>query len=242
LSSLVENIAVAAVFMVIELAIIAKWIKSRQQRADMDAWTPFRKLLLDSVIRHSEDLVAIVNQFDEDLQAHLGAIKANGSLTHPLKTSVADSLRRAKSRITESQGSFFFTVQTVAPALQPYAAEYCREVMWFGDTVTKSLDKALGYLGEIEDDWIHDNSKTSHPLNGVNAQVMSIRIFRDTRFRQFKSTFTSSVWKRESLHYHEPDGEFLEPHDYAMALESEKSIAELKNIPRTAPIKSFFDD
>jgi hypothetical protein len=131
-------------------------------------------------------------------------------------------------------------LQTVSPSIQPYAADYCVELFWFHSGVKNSLDKTLEYLKDIPEDKLDDNSMTSHPLNGVMAQKFAIGLFTDYRFINFKQGFVQSVWKKETLHYHERHNEFLTPVDYARALDSDKSEKELDAIPRTEPIKSFF--
>lgn len=242
---MLEDIVLSGFFMIFELFILARWLenreKEREQKNNHAAWLPFRKMMLDAVVRHADDLMAIASDFELKAETLLNSIRDNGRLDSTSKDTVIQQIDSTYTQINKSRDSFFNILQTVAPSLQPYAAQYCNEVLWFGDAAQKSLDKARTYIADISEDMMGNTDVTSHQLNGVSAMVMSIKMFREMRFSGFKSNFTQSVWKTEELHYYEKDGEFLSPKDYAMALEVDKSNAELQQIPRTMPIRSFFE-
>ncbi len=235
------SIVIAAFFMILEVFVLKKWIRERDERHNSIAWTPFRKMMLDAVVKHADDLIIIATEFESETGKILDSIREKGQLDDDLKDAVIRKIDSTSSKLDRSRNKFFNILQTVAPSLQPYAAEYCGEVLWFADSMEKQLGKARGFITSIPEEMVSDNNATSHELNGVWVMVETIKMFRDFRFKNFKKNFTQSVWKKESLHYYEPDGEFLPPEDYAMALDTEKKGAELKKIPRTTPIKSFFD-
>lgn len=238
---MLENILISAVFMVFEIFVLMKWLQKRETAKNQEAWMPFRKLMLDSIVQHTDELNSISKEYTERTESDLDEIRKHGSLTDSKKQSLEMAIQHAANQIEASQKRFFDILQTVGPSTQPYVAQYCNEVLWFFDSIKKSLDKAKGYLSTIPSDAVSDNAKTSHPLSGVFAMLTAIKMFRDMRFAQFKSGFTQSVWKTEGLHFFEKDNEFLPPQDYAQALDGEKAIAEMNKIPRTIPIKSFFE-
>lgn len=235
-------IVIAAAFMALELWVIARIIDARALRRDQKAWTPLRKLFLDSIVAHADELEAVATEFIDRSNSHLDHVKACGSLDRDSLRQLFALIDESESALNLSRKEFFYVVQTVAPSMQPYAAQYCNEVLWFGDALLKTIKKARIYASDLLDVDLRDKNATSHPLNGVRAASTSVRMFHDFRFKNFKQLFTQDVWKRERLHYFEAEREFLPTEDYASALESEKSKRELANIPRTMPIKSFFDD
>ena len=240
---MIANILVAAAFMVLELFIIQKWLQKREKTSNSIAWAPFRKMLLDGIVRFSDTLTDISVSFERSVTAQLDAIRNTGKLSREDHQRLLAMVRQGHDDLIKARRDFYYIVQTVAPSMQPYAAQYCSEVLWFCDAVEGRMNKATEFIKDITETNIDDIKHVSHQLNGVKAMVLSIQMFRDMRFAQFKSNFTQSVWKKENLHYFEEDGhgEFLEPHDYYNATETQKSVEKLKAIPRTAPIKSFFD-
>ncbi len=238
---MLESILLSVAFMVFEIFVLMKWLQRRETNKDQASWLPFRKLMLDSIVQHTDELNSIAKEYTERTQSDLDSIRDHGSLTESKKHSLESSIQRAMNHLEDSQKRFFDILQTVGPSIKPYAAEYCNEVLWFFDSIKKSLDKAEGYLLGIPVDTMSDNEKTSHPLNGVFAMLTAVKMFHEMRFSSFKSDFTQSVWKSEGLHFYENDNEFLPPEDFAKALDGEKAIAEMNKIPRVMPIKSFFE-
>ncbi len=238
---MIESIIVTAVFMIFQVFFLTRWLEKRESNKNKLSWTPFRKLMLDSLVNHAENLINITNNYENKLEIILEDIRIQGFLDINKKNKIVRLIESTHHEIDLSRIEFYNTVQTVAPSLQPYVAQYCNEVFWFGDSLLKSLKKSMNHILEIDDEKVKENEHTSHPLNGVWAMLASIKMYRDYRFSSFKKNFTQSVWKLESLHYYEGDGEFLPPEDFAKALDSDKSIAELNKIPRTTPIKSFFE-
>lgn len=243
---MITEIVVSGAFMILELFFLSEWIKRREKKREEEssqvAWWPFRKMMLDAIVRHADELLAIAEQYEREMGEALTMVRKAGQLTRDTKHMLSERVVTARARITESRNRFFNILQTVAPSLQPYAAQYCNEVLWFGDAVLKSLETAEVSLGEIADDGLPASEAVSHQLNGVSVSVTTTNMYRTFRFEGFKSNFTQSVWKKEALHYHEREGEFMPPNEYIKALETDKAVAELRRVPRTAPVKSFFAD
>jgi len=239
--ALLVSALVAAFFMIVEVFILASWIKSRERAKDLAAWTPFRKLFLDALVDHFDELMKAANQFEYKIEAVFHTIRNDGQLTDATLAELEHIIVDTADEIEYSERKFFSVVQTVSVSLQPYAAQYCNEVLWFSSSFRKALRRATIFLEELKALPAKDNLKTSHPLNGLSAMLISVKMWRDFRFKDFKQKFTQSVWKEEMLHFFEPDNEFLSREDYAISLDAERSAAGLNKIPRTAPIKSFFD-
>ena len=239
---MIESIVISVAIMLFEVFVLLKILKYRDEERDKDAWMPFRKLMLDGIVEHGDELLSIANKFEQDMQKIFDNIRAIGKLDEKNKLKIIHAISETTSHIKDSRDSFYFILQTAAPSLKPYAAQYCNEVIWFSSSMLKSLKKASIHIESIPNDKLFNNSETSHSLNGVSVMLTAIKMFRDFRFANFKSNFTQSVWKNESLHYFKPDAEFLSPEDYASALETEKFNVELQNIPRTSPVKSFFEN
>lgn len=241
MNALLQDILVSAAFVSLELFVLAKWIEHRETISNAIAWAPFRKMMLDAVVHHCDELMAISSRFNEQLDTKLENIKKIRTL-HPVDIDELNSIiSHAFENIDDSKLRFFNIIQTVAPSLQPYAASYCNEVLWFSSATTESLRKAKTIIDDFRSLDISDNLETSPPLSGLWAMGVQVRMYREFRFANFKENFTASVWKKEGLHYHERSGEFLEPGDYAAALEADRGAAQLKHVPRTVPIRSFFD-
>ena len=238
---MLESIFVSAAFMVFEIFVLIKWLQRRESDKDQAAWMPFRKLLLDAIVRHIDELNIIAKEYIERTKADLDAIRDHGSFTERKQRSLEASIERTTGLLEDSQKRFFNILQTVGPSIKPYVAQYCNEVLWFSDSIQKSLDEAKDYFSSISLEVISDNKQTSHQLNGVSAMLTSITMFHEMRFSQFKSDFTQSIWKTEGLHFYEKDNEFLLPEDFAKALDGDKAMAQMNKIPRILPIKSFFE-
>ncbi len=207
ISDIIINIAITATFMVFELFIIAKWIERSRQKSNSEAWAPFRKMMLDAIVRFADEMLAISYKVDSELTTFFAGKEQDYETLHNILT-------KAYNDLGESRRNFYYILQTVAPSLQPYAAQYCSEVMWFHDAYKGDLKKALRSL---------DTSYKGH-YNEIKNIFDCVPIYRDTRFTHFKKDFTQSVWKKENLHYHEKygDGRFLTPHDYEIALNTDR--------------------
>lgn len=227
--------------MLFQVFFLTRWINTHEERKEQAAWTPFRKLLLNSVVEHADALVEISIFYKSEIDLVLDRIKKQKKLTCEDKYLIDDLLLKTLNEVEKSRERFFFAVQTVAPCMQPYASGYCEQLFVFSNYFMRNLKKARNELLAIEDDRISDNEHTSQPLNGVWAYSGTIDMVRVYGFSGFKKNFVDSVWKTEQLHYHEAENEFLTRDEYSRALDSDKSKIELDAIPRTTPIKSFFD-
>ncbi|MGH1403259.1 MAG: hypothetical protein ACRBDL_03360 [Alphaproteobacteria bacterium] len=237
-------IVIAIVFMVLELFILSRWIEFRRNKVNALAWAPFRKMMLDSIVRFADEMVEITDIFEQDVTNIFVKIKKEGKLSEHNRDTIEEILSTALNKLIERKNNFYYIVQTVAPSIQPYVAQYTSEVMWFNDALESTFSRGIERFSRLEN--LNDIECVSKELNGVNAVLLSVKMFRDGRFYEFKPTFTQSVWKKEELYYYEEDnsndlGEFLHPNDYAIALDMDKAKAKLNNIPRTMPVKSFFD-
>ncbi len=238
---MLESILLSVAFMVFEIFVIMKWLQRRETDKNQASWLPFRILMLNSIIQHADELNSIAKEYTERTESDLDTIRDYGKLTESKKHSLESSIQRAVNKLEGSQKRFFNILQTVGPSIEPYAAQYCNDVLWFFDSIKKSLDEAEGYLSNIPLEAMSDSEKTSHPLNGVSIMLADIKMFYEMRFSEFKSNCNREVWKMEGLHFYKKDNEFLPPDDFAIALDSDKAIAEMNKIPRTMPIRSFFE-
>ena len=101
----------------------------------------------------------------------------------------------------------------------------------------KELNEYLELLNSVEN--LNDINQTSHPLNGIKAKKMSLQFIVESRMSKFIEDLSTHLWKVEGLYYYK--GEILPEVDYKNALATERAINETNKIPRTTPIKSFFE-
>lgn len=238
---MISSVVITAVFMIFQVFFLTRWMDSHQNKKDQLAWTPFRKLLLDSVVHCADSLIQVSGQYTTSMDTALNCIRDKGALNSETKSELRFLILSTSSELEKCHKDFLYIVQTVSPSMKPYAAQYCSELFWFHTGIKRALDDSLELLDSIPDEQIADNAITSHPLNGLWAKMTSINMFKDYRFKNYKTEFVRSVWKKEAMHFYEKDNEFLPPEDYARALDVEKSAMSLDNIPRTTPIKSFFE-
>lgn len=204
-------------------------------------WEPFRVLLLSSIVRHLDELLAIGKRYSEVLGPQFKSIKDSGVLDAESLSRLEKSVAQISESLGRSKQEFFFAIQTAAPSLKPEAAEYCSEAFYFGHTLEGHLQRAseltsmLSSLPELTVD------NVERPLSELRVIGTMIELLLGMRFSKAKTNFVHYVWKQEQLHYSERDRSFLSPRDYKMTLDAEKSATELKAMPRTTPIKRFFD-
>ncbi|HEU0051978.1 MAG TPA: hypothetical protein VFQ39_02330 [Longimicrobium sp.] len=229
------------VLMIFELLFLTRWLERREERGEKLAWEPFRALLLGTIVRHLDELNAIGRSYIDDVGALLDSIRDAGGLTSSSLSRLAGTAAQLESSLRNSKQEFFFGIQTAAPSLKPEAAEYCGEAFYFGQTLEQYLVRANGVVSRLSELPDLSNDSTERLLSELVAIKLSIHLLLDFRFSMAKTNFVRYVWKQEQLHYFERDGAFYSPEEYRRALETEKSAAMLNGIPRTDPIKRFFD-
>lgn len=236
---MISNIVAGFIVLGIQLYFIDRMIKNNAHRREQKLWTPFRIVFLQGICDYYDALMLCTNNFITDIENELEEIKSRKRLDLSSIDRLKKIVKKSKEALQSNKHDFYFTLQTVSPSLQPYAGEYCNEVMYFDYTLTKYLNEAEKMILGFDEKKFRDDNYTSHFLNGIWAKGSALKMIRDMRLIHFKESFTNSVWKKEGLHYFK--GDFLVEEDYAGALQTERSIEELARIPRTLPIKNFFE-
>lgn len=239
---MIENVIVAAFLMVLELFILQRIITRHKETENAKLWEPFRKMMLDGIVHYSEELIKVANFYGNELDKELSNIKQQGALKKDNLFQLSKIIKISLRNIYRSKKKFFNVIQTVAPSLKPYAAQYCNEVLWFEDALKHFIELASKNLNKIDIERIDSNDHVSRHLIEAKLTVPGIRILMAGRFAHFKENFIQSVWKIESLHYYEPYNQFFSPTDYQQLLDGEEHHAKLeKKAQTTQPSKSFFE-
>jgi len=237
---MIENIIIGLLLIAIQVGVIDKVIKNNNLRNIKRHWTPFRILFFQAICDHHFQLMSIYKEMIEEINSSLSKIRNKGYVETSEIGNIQDKLQEYQMRLSDSDKSFQNIIQTVSSNLQPEAAEHCNESLYFSFILNKYIHNLKADCNNVlQVDDLTDKNKTSHSLNGIDSDIKFIKIIVEARLKGFINRFSNSIWKTEGLYYHK--GEIMEERDYITALETEKSIKELKEIPRTMPIKNFFE-
>lgn len=237
---MIKSVFIGLVIMGIQLAFIDQIIKKRSLQKEKRLWTPFRILFFQAICDHHSQLMEIYKDYVKFTNEKLNSIRTQGFVQELDIKSIQKQIVEYQNMLSDYDKAFHNVIQTVSPSLQPEAAEHCNESLYFSYILNKYFNQAKAICVDIlKIKNLNDSNNTSHPLNGIDVKKMSVEMIVETRLKNFIDKFSNSLWKIEGLYYHK--GEIMEEVDYRRALQTDKSVNELSKIPRTLPIKNFFE-
>jgi len=233
------NIIAGFIVLTIQLFFIDKMIRRYTYRREQKLWAPFRMIFLQGIVKYHDNLMDCTNEFSKVITNKLNEVYQEKELTINQFEEVKGIVVNSKEKLNKIKQEFYFTLQTVAPSMQPHAGEYCDEILYFEQIAFEYINKTKNMIDEFDVSELNNIHKSSHFLNGIKVMDTGLSMLKEFRLKNYKENFINSVWRKEKLHYFQ--GEFLVPEDYKRALETERSVKNLENIPRTTPIKNFFE-
>ncbi len=237
---MIESALVGLAIMGIQLGFIDSIIKRRNRQKEQQLWTPFRILFFQSICDHHTQLMCIYSELVNEIKSTLLNVHNKGFVETFDIEGMQKHVKEYQTQLSDSDKSFHNIIQTVSASLKPEAAEHCNESLYFSYILNKYINELkVSCTSVLKVDDLTDKSKTSEPLNGIDAKRISLEMIVETRLTKFIENFSSSIWKTEGLYYYK--GEIMEETDYKRAIYVDKSVAELSKTPRTLPIKNFFE-
>jgi len=236
MESVILNLIAGFIVLGIQLFFIDRIIKNNTYRREQKLWTPFRIIFLQGICDYHDNLMDCTEKFNKSIQSKLSEIRNRKILTQTDVLEIGQIVDNSKEDLDDYRKEFYFTLQTVAPSLQPYAGEYCDEVMYFEYVISTYIKKTKKLFDNLD---INNENSKSHFLNGVWVMDSALSMLIELRLSKYKDHFIKTVWKKEGLHYHQ--GDFLIEEEYAKTLQMERDEIKLAQIPRNYPIKNFFE-
>jgi hypothetical protein len=236
----IESALIGLAIMGIQLAFIDQIIKKRSLQKEKKLWTPFRIIFFQAICDHHLQLMDIYKSYVEFTNKELNSIRSQGFVKQSDIKKIQEQIIEYQNMLSDYDKAFHNVIQTVSASLQPEAAEYCNESIYFSYIMNKYFNEVkIICVNILKIENLDNNDNTSHPLNGIDAKKIGVEMIVETRLKNFLSNFSNSLWKTEGLYYFK--GDIMDEIDYRRALQTEKSVNELAKIPRTMPIKNFFE-
>ncbi len=241
---LAMNIFLSLIFMGFEIFILLKWLDIRQTRKEQDQWEPFRALFLTSIARHYTALDTCTKSFEKALECELNNIEKDGKLSDDALARLSLIINEHKNFFQDACSDFSLNIQTAAPSLTAEAGSHCGSIFHIQDYIGRDLiRRAYDALEKLEKQTHRTKEGTEPHLHAIRSvQNLTGLMTISNNLQKRKTGFTQSVWKSEGLHYYAPDDKFCSPKEYKSLLDLEKDSAELRSIPRTTPIRTFWGD
>lgn len=240
----VISIAAALIISIVEIFVITRWIRRREVGRAQESWTPFRIVFLDSLLKYAIHMHYSAESFSRRMDEMASEIKSSGRVTKDDIDRIVAFVASFRDHINYKKTEFYFVLQTVSPALQPYAAELCNEVIWFDWAVSKSLDSIDENVSTLAELDYLNNESAERPLTHLFSSPAMMSIYF-MRFSQFPNNLIKMAKEKEQLYFSERHGGFMSQLDFEREKRSEELDREFsefeKKNPRTMPIKEFWD-
>ncbi|GAB5564110.1 MAG: hypothetical protein Wins2KO_11730 [Winogradskyella sp.] len=236
---MIGGVLTGLAIMALQCLFIDRIIKRRDRKKDQLMWTPFRILFFQSIYDHHNQLMDIYNEFITRMNSLFINIRNKKVLTLSEIEELDNIIISCENQLLSSDKSFHNVIQTVSASLQPDAAFYCSESLYFSYLLSsyyREIHKSINELKKLDN--LDDNAGSSKFLNKIEGKTMGLKVVIETRLKNFIENFSDSLWRTEKLYYHK--GEVMEERDYKLSLKTERAIQELNNTPKTDKQKDFF--
>ncbi|MDX8348893.1 hypothetical protein SLH49_12980 [Cognatiyoonia sp. IB215446] len=248
----VYPVFVAVVITVIEVFFLTRWLRKRDQTKDRMTWSPFKILFYESTLRYGSMLHLHAQEYIKHMDEKTNAIRENQELSYEDIDDLKTIQRNFWTSLENIKNEYFFLLQTVAPSLEPHAAQVCSRVLGFDWTIRRTLEDVDTDIGKLYPLIILDKNNpppiekdvVERPLTSIafKPSMLNLSIMS---FSSFPLDLKQTAKELDNLHYSENENAFVREEQWS-GLEQGKQRREYYELhdrlnPRTMPIKTFWE-
>jgi hypothetical protein len=243
---------VAVVITVVEVFFLTRWLRRRDQGKDRATWGPFKILFYESTLKYGNMLHFHAQEYINHMDEKSNAIRENQCLSYQDIDDLESIHRNFSISLENIKNEYFFLLQTVAPSLEPHAAQVCSRVLGFDWIIRRTLEDVDGDIRKLYPLVVFDKNNpppidknvVERPLTSI-AFKPSMLSFSIMSFASFSADLKQTAKELDNLHFSETENSFVREEQWS-SLEQGKQRREYYELhdrlnPRTMPVKTFWE-